>query len=333
MGLDDEEYARDDAARAEEEWGSELEREAEDRAVQKSARHDGLTDVEVAEVIVEGLQLGGNLEHQGAEKLAELLRELAELRAAKEELKATREAEIDEALRRQAAAAIRRVELSGPLGVELGAALALVPADYALEIVHGARGYLAMYQRPTAADVEGHGQGQTREAAILAATAELLGLNEGALRRRCSGSLAAVVRAAIEWADGVCQRSTTGCAAWSWTAVEQRLLDAVEQLRASTAAEPRGTCESCDRWSGGEPATGGPGIARWCSLVAGYRQPDAWCDDHCSVATADTDPVPSSDEPAEKCWYCEPGCPEHVDQLPGVTLTGNLIRSEGDGGA
>lgn len=102
-----------------------------------------------------------------------LLRELRRARWELTELRAGQQAAIDEALRRQAAAVCRRVELSDSAGPELGALLALVPAEYNLH-VSGAEP-VATWEHHVRPELQASCSGPTREAAIRAATVKLLG--------------------------------------------------------------------------------------------------------------------------------------------------------------
>lgn len=202
---------------------------------------------------------------------------------------------VGEALRRQAAAVIRRVELSDPSGPELGAVLALVPEAWDLSVVVRR----ATWEHDLGAQPACTAIGETREAAIMAATRELLGLDDEALRRRISGSPADVLRAAMALVDEI-RTGDEGYGA-SPGRKEQALIDAVERLRAAPA-EARETCCTCYHWQrDAEPAT--EAGARPCGLDTEPepcpRHPGSGCafpgryrprDE----ATAETDPAPSS---------------------------------------
>jgi hypothetical protein len=105
--------------------------------------------------------------------LGHLLRELQAARQELTELRAGQQATIDEALRRQAAAVCRRVELSDSAGPELEAVLALVPAEYNLQ-VSGAEP-VATWEHHVRPELQASCSGPTRETAIRAATVKLLG--------------------------------------------------------------------------------------------------------------------------------------------------------------
>jgi hypothetical protein len=214
---------------------------------------------------------------------------------------------INEVRRRQAKTVIRRHELSDPLGPELGAVLALVDATHALRVDEGDH-------RPFEAGWESWDEivsatGATREAAILAATAKLLGLDEGSLRRRVTGLPAAVVKAAMalvdEWQRWEAEHEGHP---YSRTETELAFLRAVEQLRGATVEPRPRTCRSCVHFERDAPrAASGDGSARPCiahdSLLT-HPGGGAECADY----APDTDPAP---------------------QLPGVEIEGNLVRSEG----
>jgi hypothetical protein len=159
---------------------------------------------------------------------------------------------IDEVRRRQAKAAIRRHELSDPLGPELGAVLALVPAGLGLCVwPRDSGGYTADW-RTDEPRILALDSGPTREAAILAATAKLLDLDEASLRRRVAGSPAAVVKAAMAWAD----EQDPDRLAYE----DSALYDAVEQLRGAT----RSPCSTCVNWIKTDEET--PDGTRLCRL-------------------------------------------------------------------
>jgi hypothetical protein len=268
-------------------------------------------------------QLDLKIEHTrdwpGAERLHMLLLEARNRLAAQAEelaeLRAGQAAAVDEALRRQAAAVCKRVELSDPLGPELGAVLALVQDDLRLEVAPKLgcghlwpdRGnHWAGWRQSTSDAYRAHGEGPTREAAILAATAKLLDLDEGSLQRRVAGSLAAVVKAAMAVVDDLV--GDLGKARDLCTISEIELIDAVEQLRGATAEPRPRSCRSCVHFERDAPrAASGDGSARPCiahdSLLA-HPDGGAECEDY----EPDTDPAP---------------------RLPGVEIDGNVVRSEG----
>jgi hypothetical protein len=195
---------------------------------------------------------------------------------------------IEQVLDRQAKAWVRQhADGKGP---ELGALLALVPSTYALRVDEGD-------QRPYEAGWESWDErvcatGATREAAVLAATRELLDLDEGSLRRRVAGSPAAVVRAAMALVD-----------AWADDGdgyhEENQLRRAVEQLRGATAEPRPGTCRSCRHWQrDAKPAASGDGTARPCGIGGELRHPAGGrdCDRFEAADQSDTEPAPSSGE-------------------------------------
>lgn len=302
-GLDDEEYARDDAARAEEEWGPEFERRAEELAELQppdggygyrlnAIWRDGDVEPHDYQLVVQGGDGDGEFV----------------------DVAVSAACVVQEALRRQARAWCRSHENTE--GPPLEQLLALVPAKYALGVDEGD-------QRPYEASWEEWDEivkatGPTRAAAIRAATLELLGpdATKAAERLQLSGSPADLIRAAMAWADW---RKELIDHAGDPTLYEAEgpLLEAVEALRGVTTAEPRQTCGSCRHWDrAAEPAT--EAGARPCGL--------------------DRDPQPAPRHPESSCGL--PGCYRMLEQsdtepapgsgdLPGVTLAGNVIRSEG----
>lgn len=266
---------------------------------------------------------------------------------------------LDEVLRRQARKWCRSVaDGEGPALEQL---LALVPVKYALRVDEGD-------QRPYEAGWEEWDEivtatGPTREAAIRAATCELLGVDVPAGDRQLSGSPARLIRAAMVLVDDWAAETHEGLAGNRvGTAAEAELEAAVNELR-GTAVEPRQTCGSCQHWwRNAEPAT--EAGARPCRLDEEPdptpRHPASLCarpDYYRALEQADTDPAPdeypSSDEAlAAKIAKVRAAVAEggsvypdatrtylgellaeqrrRQEQLPGVTVDGNLVRSEGD---
>jgi hypothetical protein len=190
---------------------------------------------------------------------------------------------IEEVRRRQAKAVIRRHELSDPLGPELGAVLALVPSLRWLAVDPLANGRCVAWWRDEENQLLAHASGDTYEAAILAATAKLLGLDEGSLRRRVAGSPDAVVKAAMAppQDDVDYPEERTG----------QALIDAVEQLRGATAEPRPRSCRSCVHFErDAAPAVSGDGSARPCIARNGLLvHPESG---DCEEYAPDTDPAP-----------------------------------------
>lgn len=213
-------------------------------------------------------------------------------------------------------------------GPALEQLLALVPAKYVLRVDEGD-------QRPYEAGWEEWDEivtaiGPTREAAIRAATCDLLGVDvlgddpHQAAQER-------VLRAAELVTEAVGAGAITGSAlarpeAWDTL---QELVDAVAAWRAGNAPEPRRCCGTCLYWvREGESVAGD---ARLCRLAPQLPARTAESSRDCTRwRKADTDPAPGSGD-----QYPLPGTEigrgvEQGDQLPGVTVTGNVITSEGD---
>jgi hypothetical protein len=208
---------------------------------------------------------------------------------------------LNEVLRRQARSWCRAAEAGE--GPPLEQLLALVPPGAGLQLEPYSDGYGATWQlvRP---ERDAAGSGDSYADAIRAATCELLGLDaptgdsQQAARERVLRAAEVVVD---DWYIERCEPSH-----------EQDLIDAVAELRAGNTLEPRRRCcGTCKHWvREGEPVTG---EARLCDRdrTEPPRTAESSCPDgYEPLNGADTDPAPD-------------------EQLPGVSVAGNLIRSEG----